>query len=55
MCKQYVVCLCFEQDNCKETTAAIAKRNNAVDWFIDEVCAPLTSQLAYRGTIVKEV
>lgn len=55
MCKQYVVCLCFEESNCKETTKEIAVRNNAIDWFVEPVYAPLTSLLAYRGTIVKEV
>lgn len=54
MCKNYVVCLCFRLEHCKETTSEIAKRNNAVDWFVDPVFAPLTNQIAYRGTIVKE-
>lgn len=55
MCKQYTVCLCFGREHCLETTEEIAKKNNAIDWFIEPVVAPLTSQLAYRGTIVKEV
>ena len=55
MLKQHIVCLCFGEDHCKETTKAIAERNNATDWFIEPVYAPLTSQQAYRGTIVKEV
>lgn len=55
MCKQYTVCLCFGREHCLETTEEIAKKNNAIDWFIEPVFAPLTSQLAYRGTIVKEV
>ena len=55
MCKQYVVCMCFGEDHCKETTEEIAKRNNAIDWFVEPVYAPMTSQIAYRGTIVKEI
>ena len=53
MLKQYIVCLCFGRDHCKEVTSEIAKKNNAIDWFIEPVYAPLTEQLAYRGTIVK--
>ena len=55
MCKQYVICLCFGEEHCKEVTEEIAKRNNAVDWSVEPVVAPLSLQLAYRGTIVKEV
>ena len=55
MCKQYIVCFGFDKKCCEETTKEIAKRNNAIDWFIEPVYAPLTNQLAYRGTIVKEV
>lgn len=55
MCKQYIVCLCFGEEHCKETTEEIAKKNNATDWYIEPVFAPLTNQLAYRGTIVKEM
>lgn len=55
MCREYIVCLCFGEDHCKETTREIAKKNNAVDWFVEPVIAPLSRQLAYRGKIVKEV
>lgn len=50
------VCLCFGEDHCREVTREIAARKNATDWFIEPVYAPITSELAYRGTIVlKEV
>lgn len=56
MLTRHIVCLCFGEDHCKETTMEIAKRNNAIDWFVDPVRAPITSEIAYRGTIVlKEV
>ena len=54
MCKK-TVCLCAEEIDCQETTEDIAKKNNATDWFIEPVYAPITSQLAYKGTIVMEV
>lgn len=54
MYKNHVVCFSFNKECCEEDTKEIAKRNNAIDWFIDPVFAPLTNQLAYRGTIVKE-
>ena len=54
MCKKYIVSLCFGEEHCKEVTEEIAKRNNAVDWFVEPVVAPLSHQLAYRGTIIKE-
>ena len=54
MLKSYIVCLCFGREHCEEQTKEIAERNNAVDWYVDPVEAPLTNQLAYRGTIVKE-
>lgn len=53
--KEFLVCLCFSKDDCEERTREIAKRNNANDWFIEGIVAPLTHQLAYRGFIVKEV
>ena len=64
MCKNYIICLCFSEDHCRETTKEIAKRNNAIDWFIEPVFAPpihyisygpIRQQIAYRGTIVKEI
>lgn len=56
MLTRHIVCLCFGEDHCKETTMEIAKRNNAIDWFVDPVRAPITAEIAYRGTIVlKEV
>ena len=55
MCKEFTVCLCFGIDHCKEVTEEIAKRNNATDWFVEPVAAPLSYTLAYRGKIVKEV
>lgn len=55
MCKNYLVCLCFSRDDCEERTKEIAKRNNAVDWYIDAVLSPLKTQWAYRGFITKEV
>ena len=54
MLKQHVVCLCFGENHCKETTREIAENNNAVDWFIEPVYEPITEQLAYRGIVVKE-
>ena len=54
MLKQYIVCLCFGREECEETTSKIAKKNNAIDWFVEPVYAPLTLQPAYRGTIIKE-
>ena len=55
MCKQYVVCLCFDRDDCEETTRSIAQKNNATEWFVEPVYAPLSYQLAHRGIIIKEV
>ena len=55
MCKQHIVCMCFEEADCEETTKEIAKKNNAKGWFVEPVFAPITSQIAYRGVIVKEV
>ena len=55
MCKQYVVCLCFDRDDCEETTKSIAQKNNATEWFVEPVYAPLSYQLAHRGIIIKEV
>lgn len=55
MCKQYTVCLCFGREHCSETTQEIAKRNNAIEWFIEPVYAPLTNEIAYKGIIVKEM
>ena len=54
MCKEYTVSLCFGREHCEEVTKEIAKRNEAIDWFIEPVYAPLTNQLAYRGKIIKE-
>ena len=54
MCKNYIVSLCCGREHCEEVTSEIAKRNNAIDWFIEPVIAPLSRQLAYRGMIVKE-
>lgn len=54
MCKNYTVCLCFGREHCEETTKEIAKKNNAKEWYVEPVYAPLTNQLAYRGTIIKE-
>ena len=54
MLKQHIVCLCLGKEHCEETTEEIAKRNNANDWFVEPVYAPLSSQLAYRGTIITE-
>lgn len=55
MIKNHTVCLCFSKDDCEERTREIAKRNNAIDWYVEPVFAPLTNQVAYRGTIVKEM
>lgn len=55
MCNEYTVCLCFGKDDCEERTEEIAHKNNAVNWFVEPVIAPLSLQLAYRGKIVKEV
>lgn len=55
MSKNYTVCLCFDRDDCEETTREIAKRNNAIDCFVEPVFAPITHQIAYRGIIVKEM
>lgn len=55
MCKEYTVCLCFGKEHCEETTREIAQKNNATNWFIEPVEAPLSYTQAYRGKIVKEV
>ena len=54
MCKQYTVCLCFGREHCEEVTQEIAKKNKAVEWFVEPVSAPFSQVPAYRGTIVKE-
>ena len=54
MYKSYIVCLCFGREHCEEQTKEIAEKNNAVDWHVDPVETPLTRQIAYRGTIIKE-
>ena len=54
VCKEYLVCMCFDRKHCEEQTEEIAKRNNASNWFVEGVVAPCTSQIAYKGIIVKE-
>lgn len=54
MTKSYTVCLTFDHEKCKADTAAIAKRNNAIDYIVEPVGVLHTLQLAYRGRIIKE-
>lgn len=54
MLKQYTVCLTFDHEKCEADTAAIAKRNNAIDYVVEPVAVMHTLQLAYRGRIIKE-
>lgn len=63
MLKEYTICLCFGREKCEQTTEEIAKRNNAIDWFIEPVLAPpvhhicrgpIAQQIAYKGIIIKE-
>lgn len=54
MLQSYTVCLTFDYEKCKADTAAIAKRNNAVDYVVEPVAVMHTRQLAYRGRIIKE-
>ena len=55
-CKEYTVCLCFGEKHCGEQTEAIAKRNNALDWFVEPVIARrdviFGDTIAYRGKII---
>ena len=55
MLMPHVVCFCFEKETCKETTESIAKANGVTKWFVEPVCAPLSNEITYRGTIVREV
>lgn len=52
--KEYTVCLCFGKEKCEAITAEIAKRNNAIDYIVEPVVAPMSTNLAYRGKIIKE-
>lgn len=54
MLQSYIVCLTFDYEKCKADTAAIAKRNNAIDYVVEPVAVMHTQQLAYRGRIIKE-
>ena len=55
MCKEYLVCMCFDREHCEKQTEEIAKRNNASNWFVEGVIGQCTSQAIYKGIIVKEV
>ena len=55
MCKEYTVCLCFGKEHCEEVTREIAQNNNATNWFVEPVVAPMSYTPAYRGKIVMEV
>lgn len=55
MRKEYIVCLCFGREKCETITSEIAKRNNAIDYIVEPVIAPMCFEFAYRGKIVKEV
>lgn len=55
MCKEYLVCMCFDREHCEEQTEEIAKRNNASNWFVEGVVGQCTSQAVYKGIIVKEM
>ena len=52
---KHTVCLCSTKDLCEETTKAIANSKNAHNWLIEPVYAPLTSQVIYKGIIIKEI
>lgn len=54
MLQSYTVYLTFDHEKCKADTAEIAKRNNAIDYVIEPIAVMHTSQLAYRGSIIKE-
>lgn len=54
MLQSYTVCLTFDREKCEECTATIAKRNNAIDYVVEPVGAPMAMMPAYRGSIIKE-
>ena len=50
--KCYTVCLCWNYQECKVTTEALAKKNGAEEFIVEPVAVKYSRFPAYRGQIL---